>query len=199
MENLLTPELEALRYIRYEAEDRIGYITLNRPDKRNAFNAEMLVRLADAWDMIDSDPEVRVAILTGAGGHFSAGGDVEGFAFNKAIARLYELAGAIGKAPAGAPSRRFALRVMAQLSAPMTPHLAEELWAMAGGEGMVARAPWPEADASLLVEASVTEPVRFAAGAVIVAVGAMLSSRRFETIGDVPVLPATSVDCVRRS
>ena len=32
MENLLTPELEALRYIRYEAQDRIGCITLNRPD-----------------------------------------------------------------------------------------------------------------------------------------------------------------------
>ena len=52
---------------------------------------------------------------------------------------------------------------------------------------------------SALVEASVTEPVRFAAGAVIVAVGAMLSSRRFETIGEVPVLPATSVEVVRRS
>ncbi|MFO1141407.1 MAG: leucine--tRNA ligase [Amaricoccus sp.] len=87
-------------------------------------------------------------------------GDVEGFAFNKAIARLYELAGAIGKAPAGAPARRFALRVLAQLSAPMTPHLAEEVWAMAGGAGMVARTAWPEADSSLLVEASVTLPVQ---------------------------------------
>ena len=85
---------------------------------------------------------------------------IEGFAFNKAIARLYELAGAIGKAPAGSPARRLALRVLAQLSAPMTPHLAEEVWAMAGGDGMVARAPWPEADASLLVEASVTLPVQ---------------------------------------
>ena len=48
-------------------------LTMNRPEARNAFGAEMLVRLADAWDMIDGDPEVRVAILTGAGGHFCAG------------------------------------------------------------------------------------------------------------------------------
>ena len=84
--------------------------------------------------------------------------DIEGFAFNKAIARLYELTGAIGKA---APAERGpALRVLAQLTAPMTPHLAEEVWAMLGGDGLVAAAPWPEADAALLVEASVTLPVQ---------------------------------------
>ncbi len=84
--------------------------------------------------------------------------DIEGFAFNKAIARIYELTGAIGKAPAEA--RGPALRTMAQLMAPMTPHLAEEVWAMAGGEGLVAAAPWPVADPALLVEASVTLPVQ---------------------------------------
>ena len=84
--------------------------------------------------------------------------DIEGFAFNKAIARIYELTGAIGKA---APAERGpALRVLAQLMAPMTPHLAEEVWAMLGGAGLVAAAPWPEADAGLLVEASVTLPVQ---------------------------------------
>ncbi len=86
--------------------------------------------------------------------------DIEGFAFNKAIARLYELTGAIARAPAGAPARRFALRVLAQLMAPMTPHLAEEVWATVGGEGLVAAAPWPVADASLLVEANVVLPVQ---------------------------------------
>ncbi len=86
--------------------------------------------------------------------------DIEGFVFNKAIARLYELTGAIGRAPAGAPARRFALRVLAQLTAPMTPHLAEEVWAMVGGAGLVAAAPWPEPDPALLVEASVTLPVQ---------------------------------------
>ena len=60
--------------------DRDGHIvtiTLNRPDKRNAFNAEMLCRLCDAWDLIDGDDDIRVAILTGAGGDFSAGADLD--------------------------------------------------------------------------------------------------------------------------
>ncbi len=60
--------------------DRDGHVvtvTLNRPEKRNAFNAEVLCRLSDAWDMIDGDPEIRVAILTGAAGTFSAGADLD--------------------------------------------------------------------------------------------------------------------------
>lgn len=52
-------------------------ITLNRPDKRNAFNAEMLCRLCDAWDLLDGDQELRVAVMTGAGGNFSAGADLD--------------------------------------------------------------------------------------------------------------------------
>ncbi len=60
--------------------ERDGYVvtvTLNRPEKRNAFNAEVLCRLCDAWDEIDGNPDVRVAILTGAGGGFSAGADLD--------------------------------------------------------------------------------------------------------------------------
>lgn len=60
-----------------DRDDHVVTVTLNRPAKRNAFNAEMLCRLADAWDMIDGDPEVRVAILTGADGTFSAGADLD--------------------------------------------------------------------------------------------------------------------------
>ncbi len=60
-----------------ERDGAVVTVTLNRPDKRNAFNAEMLCRLADAWDMIDGDAGVRAAILTGAGGHFSAGADLD--------------------------------------------------------------------------------------------------------------------------
>ncbi|HEX6425315.1 MAG TPA: crotonase/enoyl-CoA hydratase family protein [Acidimicrobiales bacterium] len=52
-------------------------ITLNRPDKKNAFDAEMLCRLCDAWDMIDADDGVRAAVVTGAGGNFSAGADLD--------------------------------------------------------------------------------------------------------------------------
>jgi enoyl-CoA hydratase/carnithine racemase len=60
-----------------ERDGHVVTITLNRPDKRNAFNPEMLCRLADAWDLIDGDDGIRVAIMTGAGGHFSAGADLD--------------------------------------------------------------------------------------------------------------------------
>lgn len=52
-------------------------ITLNRPAKRNAFNPEMLCRLWDAWQLLDEDPDLRVGILTGAGGNFSGGADLD--------------------------------------------------------------------------------------------------------------------------
>jgi enoyl-CoA hydratase len=60
-----------------ERDGHVVTITLNRPDKRNAFNAEVLCRLCDAYDLVDGDDDVRVAILTGAGGNFSAGADLD--------------------------------------------------------------------------------------------------------------------------
>jgi enoyl-CoA hydratase len=63
-----------------QREGHVAIVTLNRPEARNAFGPEMLVRMADAWAEIDADPEVRVAILTGAGGHFCAGSDLKAMA-----------------------------------------------------------------------------------------------------------------------
>jgi enoyl-CoA hydratase len=60
-----------------ERDGPVVTLTMNRPEARNALNAEMLCRFADAWDMIDGDDEVRVAILTGSGGHFCAGADLD--------------------------------------------------------------------------------------------------------------------------
>jgi enoyl-CoA hydratase/carnithine racemase len=60
----------------YEAKDQIAHITLNRPEKLNAFNLEMSAALRDAWDRFENDSEARVAILTGAGRSFSAGVDL---------------------------------------------------------------------------------------------------------------------------
>jgi len=51
-------------------------VTMNRPEKRNALSGEMLAIMSDAWDRVNDDPEVRVAILTGAGGAFCAGADL---------------------------------------------------------------------------------------------------------------------------
>jgi enoyl-CoA hydratase len=60
-----------------ERDGHVVTVTLNRPDKRNAFDAEVLCRLCDAWDLIDGDDDIRAAILTGAGGNFSAGADLD--------------------------------------------------------------------------------------------------------------------------
>jgi leucyl-tRNA synthetase len=88
---------------------------------------------------------------------------IEGFAFNKAVARLYELANAIARAP-DVPGmvqvRRHAMRTLAQLCAPMTPHLAEDIWSQLGGEGLCVTAPWPEPDSELLSEETVTLPIQ---------------------------------------
>jgi enoyl-CoA hydratase/carnithine racemase len=60
-----------------ERDGHIVTVTLNRPHKKNAFDPEVLCRLCDTWDMIDADDDIRVAILTGAGGDFSAGADLD--------------------------------------------------------------------------------------------------------------------------
>ncbi|KXP07576.1 crotonase/enoyl-CoA hydratase family protein [Tsukamurella tyrosinosolvens] len=55
-------------------------ITMNRPERKNALTGEMLQILSDAWDRIDDDPEIRSAVLTGAGGAFCAGADLKNMA-----------------------------------------------------------------------------------------------------------------------
>jgi enoyl-CoA hydratase len=62
--------------VTYSAEDRIGTITLNRPEKMNAFNAQMLEDFACALDVAQRDDSVRVVIVRGAGRAFSVGYDI---------------------------------------------------------------------------------------------------------------------------
>jgi leucyl-tRNA synthetase len=85
---------------------------------------------------------------------------VEAFGFNAAIARLYAFTGTLGKTTAGTAAKRQAATALAQLMSPMTPHLAEELWAMLGHPGLIATAPWPVADPAMLVDAAITLPVQ---------------------------------------
>lgn len=62
----------------YEKRDGIAYLTMNRPARRNAMSPRMMVQMADAWRDVQSDPAVRVAILTGTGDKaFCSGGDTE--------------------------------------------------------------------------------------------------------------------------
>ena len=65
--------------IRYEVADRVLTITLNRPERLNAFTAGMGVELIEAFERADRDDEVRAIVVTGEGRGFSAGSDlVEG-------------------------------------------------------------------------------------------------------------------------
>ncbi|WP_428119345.1 crotonase/enoyl-CoA hydratase family protein [Candidatus Poriferisodalis sp.] len=67
------PEFET---ILYEVEDRVATITLNRPERLNAFNSQMQRDVLDAIDLADADDEVRAVIFTGAGRGYCAGADL---------------------------------------------------------------------------------------------------------------------------
>ena len=78
-----------------EAEGPVLVVRLNRPEKRNATNAEVLCRLYDAWVRLDNESALRVGVLTGRGSTFCAGMDLaeigrlrEGVADNEWIVRL---------------------------------------------------------------------------------------------------------------
>jgi leucyl-tRNA synthetase len=85
---------------------------------------------------------------------------VESFGFNAAIAKLYGFTATLSKTKAGGTAQRTAIRTLAQLMSPMTPHLAEEIWTMQGQAGLIANTPWPVADEALMVEDTVTMPIQ---------------------------------------
>ena len=85
---------------------------------------------------------------------------VESFGFNAAIAKLYGFTAILAKSKAGYAAQHEAIVTLAQLMAPMTPHLAEDIWARQGGVGLIANAVWPVADPALLVEDDVTLPIQ---------------------------------------
>ena len=79
-----------------EQDAHVLIVTLNRPEKRNAVNCEVMCRLYDAWNQLDRDDELRVAILTGKGDTFCAGMDLS----------------EIGKLMRGTPDSEWMQRVM---------------------------------------------------------------------------------------
>jgi leucyl-tRNA synthetase len=111
-------------------------------------NAALTAEAADA--KIDRVVHRSIAAVTG---------DIDKLQFNKAVARLYELVGALERSAPG-PSRRAGVVTLLQLVAPMAPHLAEEAWSLMGQSGLVCDAAWPVADSALLVDDEVTIAVQ---------------------------------------
>ncbi len=80
------------------ADNGVAVVTLNRPGKRNAVNLAMLRALGRIFADLGGDDRVRVVILTGAGGNFSAGADISEFPqvrFDAESGRIYEEAGEV--------------------------------------------------------------------------------------------------------
>ncbi|MFC0037819.1 MULTISPECIES: crotonase/enoyl-CoA hydratase family protein [Actinomadura] len=73
----------------HEVRDGIATVTLNRPDRMNAYTSTMRAELLDAFDRIDADDAVRAVVVTGAGRAFCAGADLEagGDTFNQERSR----------------------------------------------------------------------------------------------------------------
>ncbi len=69
---------DSYQHLQVEVQDHIALLTMNRPEVLNATNAQLHYELGRIWVDIDDDPEVRVALITGAGRAFSAGGDLNG-------------------------------------------------------------------------------------------------------------------------
>ncbi len=95
---------------------------------------------------------------------------IERLRFNTAIAKLYTFVGALAEIadqpeklksdPVLAAAAREAFDTLARLISPMMPHLAEECWTVLGGAGLVSEAQWPQAEAALLVDDTMTLPVQ---------------------------------------
>ncbi|HVD98125.1 MAG TPA: enoyl-CoA hydratase-related protein [Cytophagaceae bacterium] len=66
-----------MKYVNYKVENRIGYITLNRPEKRNALNHHFVTDLKKAFMEAEADPAVKVVVLKAEGDSFCAGADLE--------------------------------------------------------------------------------------------------------------------------
>ena len=90
----------------------------------------------------------------------AVGDDFEKFRFNSAVARVRELTNALGdmdrKGAGGDAVFRFGVEVAAQLINPLTPHIAEEMWANFGKTALLTETPWPGFDPALLEDDTVT-------------------------------------------
>jgi methylglutaconyl-CoA hydratase len=86
-----------MSYIEYSVSDRTGFITLNRPEKRNALSFELIDELKQTFRLAESDPSVKVVVLKAKGDVFCAGADLaylkqlQGFSFEENLADSHHL------------------------------------------------------------------------------------------------------------
>ena len=73
--NAIGPDYSAYQHLLVERQDGVALLTMNRPEVMNATNAQLHYELSRIWLDLGSDPQVRAAVITGAGNAFSAGGD----------------------------------------------------------------------------------------------------------------------------
>ncbi len=66
-----------MKYIKYEIKDRVAYITLNRPEKRNALNQQLVEEFKSLLDLLENDNNAELLILRGEGDAFCAGADLK--------------------------------------------------------------------------------------------------------------------------
>jgi enoyl-CoA hydratase len=75
--------VESTEHLTYERDGATAIVTMNRPEAKNALSLPMLVGMADAWEEINTNDDIRCAILTGAGGTFCAGMDLKAMGGNQ--------------------------------------------------------------------------------------------------------------------
>jgi methylglutaconyl-CoA hydratase len=66
-----------MNFVKYHTQERVAYITLNRPEKRNALNYEVVKELKEAFAQAEKDSEAKVIVLCAEGNSFCAGADLE--------------------------------------------------------------------------------------------------------------------------
>lgn len=101
-----------------EKRGHVLIVTMNRPEARNALSTEMMAIMEQAWDTVDSDPEIRVAILTGAGGYFCAGADLKSMNKKAPGDKFAEGGWDLTKLPALLKGRRLTKPLIAAIEGP---------------------------------------------------------------------------------
>ena len=74
-----------------ERREHVLVVTMNRPEARNALSGSMMALMRQAWDQVDSDPGIRVCVMTGAGGSFCAGADLKAMTSDHPGSRLGDI------------------------------------------------------------------------------------------------------------